>query len=63
MGQDLCICPPGFTGDSCEINIDECLSSPCLYGGNCTDGINNYTCDCSNTYHEGRNCETGRDLN
>ncbi len=56
-GQELCLCAPGFTGDNCEINIDECLSSPCLHDGNCTDGIDNYTCDCSGVFYEGGNCE------
>ena len=29
----------GFEGDLCENNIDECVSAPCMYGGNCTDLI------------------------
>ena len=30
---------------------------PCLNQGQCTDGINQYTCDCTNTGFEGDNCQ------
>lgn len=38
-------------------DIDECGSSPCIHGI-CSDGINNYTCQCMVGY-TGANCETG----
>lgn len=39
-------------------DIDECQSSPCLYGGNCVDDVNGYTCECIDGY-DGVICETG----
>jgi len=41
-------------GKYCEEDINECAVgpkkvSPCQNGGNCTDGINVYICDCSGT--------------
>ena len=35
---------------------NECSSSPCLNGGTCIDGYNNYTCACPNRYF-GTTCE------
>ncbi len=58
-GESACVCTPGYTGVKCDEEIDECLSSPCLHNGNCTDQINGYICDCSATYYEGVNCEIG----
>ena len=41
----------------CLLDIDECESIPCQNGGNCTDGVVSYTCDCI-PGHTGDNCET-----
>lgn len=36
-------------------------SLPCLNGGNCIDGLNSYSCDCSDTGYSGAQCETNID--
>ncbi|XP_064617081.1 protein crumbs-like isoform X2 [Liolophura sinensis] len=48
-----CICAPGFEGQRCKTNIDECQlvrdrenKEPCANNGTCFDGINKYTCEC-----------------
>lgn len=51
----VCSCMPGYEGDNCEIDIDECASNPCLHGS-CEDGIAQYKCICKPGY-EGINCE------
>ena len=33
-GYYECDCVPGFTGDKCQTNIDECQSYPCVRGNN-----------------------------
>ncbi|XP_035265464.1 von Willebrand factor D and EGF domain-containing protein [Anguilla anguilla] len=44
-GEYLCVCPPGFEGDRCDVDTDDCGSSPC-HLGRCVDGLNSYTCIC-----------------
>uniref|UniRef100_A0A8C9W046 Neurogenic locus notch homolog protein 1 n=1 Tax=Scleropages formosus TaxID=113540 RepID=A0A8C9W046_SCLFO len=50
------VIPLSLTGTMCNINIDECASSPCHNGGTCVDGINNFTCSCPEGYSP--NCQT-----
>lgn len=51
-----CYCVPGFTGTYCQIDINECLSSPCSNNATCVDLINAYECQCPSGY-TGENCE------
>uniref|UniRef100_A0A8C8RY53 Protein eyes shut homolog n=1 Tax=Pelusios castaneus TaxID=367368 RepID=A0A8C8RY53_9SAUR len=48
------------SGNRCEVNIDECISAPCLNQGSCTDDINFYKCHCKRGFI-GTNCETNVD--
>ncbi|XP_069829048.1 coagulation factor X-like [Dendropsophus ebraccatus] len=38
------------------VDGDQCSSSPCLYGGSCKDGVNEFTCLCKSGF-EGKMCE------
>ncbi|XP_056361423.1 protein crumbs homolog 2 isoform X2 [Oenanthe melanoleuca] len=42
----LCQCQPGFTGETCFTNINECESQPCQNGGLCQDLVNGFLCLC-----------------
>lgn len=54
--RESCLCTVAFAGDRCQINIDECSSSPCLHGGLCLDGLGEFICSCAEGY-QGRLCE------
>ena len=44
------------SGKNCSVDIDECLSNPCLNNGTCVDLVNGYNCSCTANY-TGIHCE------
>ena len=57
VGRYECACQSGWGGDLCEIQVDECDSSPCQNGAPCQDREGEYYCLCPNgftgLYHHG----------
>ncbi|CAL8288019.1 unnamed protein product [Merluccius merluccius] len=44
-GEYVCVCADGFTGDRCEVDVDDCKPNPCRLG-RCIDGRNTFSCVC-----------------
>lgn len=44
------MCEDGFEGVLCEIEINECASSPCQNGATCQDKLAQYACACASGY-------------
>ena len=47
----------GYTGDRCELEYNECESSPCVNGGTCTDRVGGFECACGRGY-TGSTCQS-----
>ncbi|XP_064304639.1 protein eyes shut homolog [Phalacrocorax carbo] len=54
--NNRCICPLGYTGTFCELDIDNCIGNQCSEYGFCQDHLHNYSCNCVPGY-EGPFCE------
>ncbi|KAK7506491.1 hypothetical protein BaRGS_00001966, partial [Batillaria attramentaria] len=39
-------CPPGYTGDRCQLTTDECADRPCQNNATCVDKFLTYNCTC-----------------
>ncbi|XP_067890511.1 protocadherin Fat 4-like [Heterodontus francisci] len=53
-GPFNCICPNGYIGQLCEMDIDECLAVPCSNYGTCLNYPGRFSCYCP----EGKLCQT-----
>ena len=56
-----CLCHPGFTGGTCNVTMNKCVSTSCLNGGICIDKLDGYFCDCGIGY-DGKHCENDINL-
>jgi len=65
-----CKCAPGWfqkcqnnrcEDSNCDVNIDECQSTPCRNSAKCIDRVNEFVCDCSGTGFKGKLCEIAVD--
>ena len=52
-------CVAGFTGGSCETNINDCDILPCQNSGTCVDGVNSFQCNCIHYDWYGNTCQNG----
>ena len=57
-GGTVCLCDPGYTGASCQTDINYCSPDPCENGGTCNDLPTAFSCDCPPAW-TGDTCGTG----
>ena len=48
-----------YTGQRCEIDTEQCRSSPCQHNGRCEDLNAAFQCNCYGTGYSGTTCSTG----
>lgn len=45
-----CVCSPGYVGDDCSLDYDDCEEHRCQNGAQCLDELNGYSCICPEGY-------------
>lgn len=45
-GSFQCMCPQGYVGARCELDVNECMSNPCQNDATCLDQIGGFQCIC-----------------
>lgn len=56
-----CMCSPGYVGDDCSIDYNDCEGHRCQHGAQCVDELNGYSCICPDGYRwEDRQCNMHR---
>lgn len=60
QGSFSCLCPSGWEGSLCNLDIDECKDSPCMNKAACENNEGSFTCTCLNGW-EGSLCD--QDIN
>ncbi|RDD35931.1 Scavenger receptor cysteine-rich domain superfamily protein, partial [Trichoplax sp. H2] len=53
-----CSCSYGWTGQQCQMSVNECASNPCSANATCIDQHTSYVCLCPDGYY-GSNCQEG----
>ena len=54
-----CDCAEGFSGDYCDVNVDDCVGNPCG-NGSCVDDVATFHCSCDDGFY-GDLCELETD--
>jgi len=52
-----CECEPGWYGDFCNLDVNECITRPCHNGGHCYNTAGGYKCGCEGTGFAGPKCQ------
>lgn len=45
-----CVCSPGYVGDDCSVDYNDCEDHRCQNGARCVDELNGYSCVCREGY-------------